>query len=143
VFGRWLPGYYADKFGRYNTAVISITLTVTSVLGIWLPVGDTKAGIIIFALLFGFSSGTNISLTPVCISQLCPIENYGRYYATCFSIASIGCLVGVPIAGGILDVSHGSYNGLILLVGFCYVGGGLGFVVARFMATGWKVKANY
>lgn len=143
VFGRWLPGYYADKIGRYNAATISITLTIISVFGVWLPAGDTKAGIIIFALLFGFSSGSNISLTPVCISQMCPIENYGRYYATCFSIVSIGCLTGVPIAGRVLDASGGSYNGLIFLVGFCYVGGGVGFIIARIMATGWKIRTVY
>lgn len=143
VFGRWLPGYYADKIGRYNAATISITVTIISVLAVWLPVGDTKEGIILFALLFGFSSGSNISLTPVCISQLCPIENYGRYYATCFSIVSIGCLTGVPIAGRVLNVSNGSWNGLILLVGSCYVGGGVGFIIARVMATGWKIKASY
>jgi MFS family permease len=143
IFGRWLPGYYADKIGRYNAAIVTIVLTIVSVLGIWLPVGDTKAGIIVFALLFGFSSGSNISLTPVCISQLCPIENYGRYYATCFSIVSAGCLIGVPVAGRILDLNHGIYDGLIILVGVCYVGGGIGFIVARGMATGWKLKSKY
>ena len=143
VFGRWLPGYFADKFGRYNMAIASISLTIISVVGIWLPVGNTKPGIIVFAILFGFSSGTNIGLTPVCISQLCPIERYGTYYATCFSIASAGCLIGVPIAGKILDFSNGSYNGLIMFVGFCYGGGWLGFTGARIIATGWKFEAIY
>jgi len=143
VFGRWLPGYYADKIGRYNAAIITIILTVISVLGIWLPAGSSKPGIIIFALLFGFSSGSNISLTPVCISQLCPIENYGRYYATCFSIVSLGCLTGVPIAGQILDRASGSYDGLIILVGLCYSGGLCFFLIARFMETGWRLNAKY
>ncbi|TVY31348.1 Riboflavin transporter, partial [Lachnellula subtilissima] len=106
VFGRWLPGFIADKIGRFNTAILAIILTVAAVLGVWLPVGNTKPGIIIFALLFGFASGSNISLTPVCVSQLCSIENYGRYYSTCFSIVSLGCLTGVPIAGKILDVGN-------------------------------------
>ncbi|TVY31135.1 Riboflavin transporter [Lachnellula hyalina] len=143
VFGRWLPGFIADKIGRFNTAVIAIILTVAAVLGVWLPVGNTKPGLVIFALLFGFASGSNISLTPVCVSQLCSIENYGRYYSTCFSIVSLGCLTGVPIAGRILDVGNGSYGGLIFFVGLVYAGGLIAFLWARLIATGLKLGVKY
>ncbi|KAI6710333.1 hsp90-like protein [Diplocarpon mali] len=61
VFGRLLPGYVADRF---NIAIVAILLTVVSVLAVWLPFGGSKAGIIVFTLLFGFGSGSNISLTP-------------------------------------------------------------------------------
>jgi predicted MFS family arabinose efflux permease len=97
-FGRWIPGFYADKIGRYNTIILSVTLNIIAVLCIWLPAGNTTAGFVMFALLFGFASGSNVSLTPVCISQLCPTESYGRYYATCYTVVSFGCLTGVPIA---------------------------------------------
>jgi hypothetical protein len=49
--------------------------------------------LVIYALLFGFSSGSNISLTPVCVGQLCKTENYGRYYATAYTIVSFGLVV--------------------------------------------------
>ncbi|TVY12760.1 Riboflavin transporter MCH5 [Lachnellula arida] len=145
VFGRWLPGLIADKIGRFNTAILAIILTVSAVLGVWLPFGNTKPGLVIFALLFGFSSGSNISLTPVCVSQLCSIENYGRYYSTCFSIVSLGCLTGVPIAGKILDVGSGSgrYWGLILFVGLVYAGGLIAFLWARLLATGLRFGIKY
>jgi MFS family permease len=79
----------------------------------------------------------------VCIGQLCNVENYGRYYSTCFSIVSLGCLTGVPIAGKILDIGNGNYRWLILFVGVCYTGGLVAFLVARVMATGWKLKTKY
>jgi MFS family permease len=143
IFGRCLPGYFADRYGRYNVAIFAIILTVISVLGVWLPFGRSQPGLVVFALLFGLASGSNISLTPVCIGQLCNVENYGRYYSTCFSIVSLGCLTGVPIAGKILDIGNGNYRWLILFVGVCYTGGLVAFLVARVMATGWKLKTKY
>lgn len=129
--------------GGFNTAIIAIILTVLAVLDIWLPFGNTKPGVIIFALLFGFGSDSNISLTPVCVSQLCSIESYGRYYSTCFSIVSLGCVTGVPIAGKILDMGEGSHRGLVLFVGCCYAGGLLAFLGARIIATGLRFKVKY
>jgi MFS family permease len=143
VFGRCLPGYFADKYGRYNIAILAIILTALSVFDIWLPLGHTPPGLVIFALLFGLSSGSSISLTPVCVGQLCPVEQYGRYYSTCFSIVSIGCLTGVPLAGMILDADGGIYRGLILFVGGCYAGGLVAFTWARLMATNWRLKSKY
>lgn len=99
--------------------------------------------LIIFALLFGLSSGSNISLMPVCVGQLCGVEQYGGYYSTCFSIVSLGCLTGVPLTRIILDVDEGRYRGLILFVGAFYAGGLVAFLVVRMMATEWKVKRKY
>ncbi|PVH74142.1 MFS general substrate transporter [Cadophora sp. DSE1049] len=143
LFGRLLPGYLADKYGRFNVATVAIILTTISVLGVWLPFGGTKPGIVVFALLFGLGSGSNISLTPVCIGQLCSIQNYGRYYSTCFSIVSLGCLSGVPIAGKILDISGGNFNGLIIFVGCCYAGGLLAFCCARVLAVGQGLRQKF
>jgi MFS family permease len=143
VFGRWLPGYYADHIGRYNTAILSILLTIISCLCIWLPAGSSTAGLVIFALLFGFASGSNISLTPVCVGQLCDTKDYGRYYATCYTIVSIGCLTGIPIAGEILQRDGGGYAGFIVFTGACYVGGLVAFGAARVLGVGWRIGVKY
>lgn len=42
VFGRWLPGYYADKIGRYNTALLAVVFTIVIIFAIWLPFGGVK-----------------------------------------------------------------------------------------------------
>lgn len=143
VFGRWLPGFYSDKIGRYNTTILFVLLTILSIFVIWLPFGSTTPGLVIFSLLFGFASGSNISLTPVCIGQLCLTQDYGRYYATCYTIVSFGCLTGIPIAGVILERCGGKYWGLILWTGCCYVGAAGAFVVARGLAGGWSLKRRY
>jgi predicted MFS family arabinose efflux permease len=118
-FGRWIPDFYANKIGCYNTIILSVTLNIMAVLCIWLLAGNTTAGFVTFTLLFGFASESNVGLTPVCISQLCPTESYDRYYATCYTVVSFDCLAGVPIAGEILAHNRGQYWGLMVFVGAC------------------------
>jgi MFS family permease len=143
VLGRVVPGFYADYIGRVNTMILTCIFAVTSLFGVWLPLGHTKAGLVVFALMFGFSSGSNISLTPVCIGQLCPTTSYGLYYSTCYTIVSIGCLTGIPIVGEILTSNGGNYWGLILFVGACYAGGLFCFTCVRIIKTDWRLRSVY
>ena len=89
-FGRLLAGWISDKIGRFNTLIITITLCVITNLALWLPAGDSKPLLIVYSLLFGFASGSNLSLLPVCVGQLCKTEKYGRAYGTCWMIGSLG-----------------------------------------------------
>lgn len=89
-FGRWLPGFFSDFLGRFNTLIATVALCLLCNACLWLPAGNSLALLVIFALLFGFSSGSNISLTPVCVGQLCKTEHYGRYYATAYTVVSFG-----------------------------------------------------
>jgi MFS family permease len=143
VFGRILPGYLADRMGRYNTNIIVIFFAILSIYGVWWPLGSAAGGLTAFALLFGFASGSNISLAPVCLGELCRTEEYGRYYATCFTVVSFGCLTGMPIAGRLISSANGDYWALILFTGSCYVGGLAAFVSARMLARGWKLRIKY
>jgi MFS family permease len=143
IFGRIIPGFFSDKVGRFNTMICITSMMAISVLGIWLPVGNTKPGILAFAILFGFASGSGINLVPVCIGQLCRTEEYGRYYATCNTVVSIGLLLGIPIAGEIIKSNGGAYWGLIVFVGMCYVGGMVPLAVARIMAVGPKLRVIF
>jgi len=138
-FGRWAPGFFADKLGRYNTVIATISLCILFIFSLWLPAGDSEAMIIAFAVCFGFASGSNLSLTPVCVGQLCKTENYGRYYGTCYTIVSLGTLTGVPIAGQILSSSSGSYTGLMLFAGIAYIAALICFVISRAARVGMEV----
>lgn len=89
-FGRWLPGYVADRLGRFNTMILTVAMCLLTTLALWLPARNSVPLMCIYAVLFGFASGSNISLTPVCVGQLCRTESYGRYYATCYTVVSFG-----------------------------------------------------
>ena len=88
--GRWLPGIMADKIGRFNTLILTNILCLISVLAVWMPASGNVAATIIFAIVFGFASGSNISLVPVCVGELCSTEAYGRFYTTVYTIVSLG-----------------------------------------------------
>ncbi|KAK4631260.1 Riboflavin transporter MCH5 [Fulvia fulva] len=151
-FGRWAPGYVADKVGRFNTQICAVSLCVASSLGLWLPatvlannashqtiLGLTTA----FAALMGFASGSNISLTPVCIGMLCPTKEYGRYIATTYTVVSTGCLIGLPIAGALVSATGGSYWGVAVFTGLSYVCGLGCFMTVRVVKGGTKVGVLY
>lgn len=144
-FGRYLPGLLADKIGRFNTMILTLVLCLLSTLALWLPAATSTPLMVLYAVVFGFASGSSISLTPVCIGQLCKVENYGRYYATCYTLVSFGCLTGIPIAGGILQGSEGGqgYWGLILFTGLSWAAAMVLFGAARVTGGGWKLRKVY
>jgi MFS family permease len=154
TFGRWLPGVFADRIGRYNSMILMLGLCCLTTLVFWLPASllpmtdgvahpAVKPLTIVYALIFGFASGSNISLTPVCIGQLCDTSNYGRYYATCYTLVSFGTLTGIPIAGALLQACGGSYYGVVIFTGTSYIISFVSFVAARGLKAGWKVKVMF
>ncbi len=150
--GRWVAGDMGDRFGRYNTMIVSLLLCTVSVLCFWLvdilvPNLDNDALLIVFVLLFGFVSGSNVSLTPICLGQLCETEEYGRYYATCYTVVAFGVLVSLPIAGGLLGAVEASgkkqYWGTALFAGLSYVAAFLCFVWVRIKVKGWNWRTKW
>lgn len=89
-FGRAIPGFVADYIGRFNTMICTVVLCAVSVFALWLPAGGSLALLIVFTLVFGFASGSNISLAAVCVGQVCSTEEYGRYYSTAYMLVSLG-----------------------------------------------------
>lgn len=142
-FGRYLPGLVADKFGRFNAMLVMIAFGFVSVFGFWMPARSSEALNIIFALAFGFASGSGISLTPVCVGQLCKVEHYGRYYATCFTVVSFSSLTGIPIAGQLIETAGGRYEGLIAFTGAAYAISFGFYYAAKVSGAGWGWRAIY
>ena len=142
-FGRWLPGLLADRLGRFNVIVTTILLCALSVLCIWLSAGDSEAALIAFAVVFGFASGSNLGLIPVCLGQLCEIENYGRCFGTAFFVASFGTLTSVPIAGQLVSAAGGAYWGLIVFAGVSYVAALCCYIASRVLSAGWNLMTKF
>ncbi|KAI4133105.1 MAG: hypothetical protein LQ338_000370 [Usnochroma carphineum] len=149
--GRYVAGDLADRFGRYNTMIVSLFLCTVSVLCFWLPDilvpnMDNYALLVVFVLLFGFVSGLNVSLTPICLGQLCETQEYGRYYASCFTVVAFGVLVSIPVAGSLLDAVEATgkerYWGAALFAGLSYVASFLCFLWVRVKVKGcnWRTK---
>lgn len=102
--GRVLPGYLADKIGRFNTLLIMIVFTLIFMLALWLPFGTTSLpALYAFAGLFGFGTGSWMALTPACVGQLCRADEFGRYYGSMYFVASLATLVCIPIGGELVQ----------------------------------------
>ncbi|KAK6070762.1 riboflavin transporter [Seiridium cupressi] len=138
VLGRLLPGYWADIMGPFNSNMLSVLVTMIATFAVWLPAGHTLPGIVIFAILFGFGTGSNISITPVCVGKLCHTQHYGRYYATCYTVVSFACLIGIPIGGSIVTACGGEYWGLIVFTGLTEVLSLVSFQIAKGVSVGWN-----
>ncbi|TVY25495.1 Riboflavin transporter [Lachnellula hyalina] len=142
-FGRFFAGLVADMIGRMNTLILSIAMCVVTCFALWLPARDSTIMLVVFAVIFGFTSGSNLSLSPVCVGQMCKTENYGRYFATCWMFVAFGTLTSLPIAGQILTACSGNYNGVIIFAGLSYVAAGISLAAARVLAVGWKLNTVY
>ncbi|KAH8424992.1 putative oxalate/formate antiporter [Aspergillus melleus] len=141
--GRAFPGLLADRLGRFNVMAMTTVICGVLTLALWYKAGQNQAAIIAYSVLFGFWSGAAISLTPVCISQVCRTEDYGKRNGTTFTLVSFATLTGIPIAGAIQERNGGDYWGLIIFAGALYMASFIAFVVARGVAGGWGLKTKF
>lgn len=125
IFGRVIPGWLGDKIGRFNIMLITTTLSTILVLAMWIP-SKGNGPIIAFAALFGFTSGTFVSMAPALVVQISKVQDIGVRTGTSFFIISIAALTGNPIAGELITKNNGGYLYLQVFCGLTMaVGAGL------------------
>ncbi len=139
--GRFFSGFLSDHAGRFNTLLLMIFLTLVVMLVVWLPFGATNLpALYAFAALFGFGTGSWMALIPVCVGQLCRAEEFGRYWGTCYFVASLATLVCVPIGGELVEsVGPKAMVGFFCAVLFL---SSISFVLSRWACLGWKWRWN-
>lgn len=143
IFGRTLPGWVGDKIGRFNTMIVMCFFTGTITLALWIP-ASSNAAIIVYAPLFGFSSGAAIGLTPALIAQISDVREIGARTGAMFGFASIAALTSAPIGGSLLDDHLGvhKYRHTKIWGGaFCLIGA-VFYMVARMYLAGRKVRVK-
>ena len=139
LLGRILPGFAADRMGRFNILLSLAVITLLIMASVWIPFGSyNEATLYTVVAIFGFGSGGWISLAPVCAGQLCRTEEYGRFYGTIYCIAAFGVLLTVPVGGELLQSTTpqtlvGFYSA-ILLVGLASV------AMSRWALLDWNWK---
>lgn len=140
VFGRILPGFAADRFGRYNAMILITALTAIIVLALWLP-GYGAVPIIIFAAFYGFFSGAAVSLSPAVVAQISKIQEIGTRNGTVYALVSIGALIGNPIGGALVTRDNGRFHYLQIFCGVTMAVGCALFIASRTAKIGlvWKI----
>ncbi|RDK38383.1 putative MFS transporter [Aspergillus phoenicis ATCC 13157] len=146
VPGRLIPSYLADRIGHHNVLTACAFFSGTSIFCLWLPFNyhHSEVGIIVFALFYGFASGSIVSLFMPCIAKFGKIESLGQIFGTFQLVISISCLTGLPIMGGILNQQHRTdFSGLQIFAGLSAILGSLflgtsNYLLAKSRRT-WKV----
>lgn len=130
IFGRILPGYLGDKLGRFNIIIITIFFLVIVVLTLWIS-AQSNVSIIVFAIVFGFSSGIFVSVVLLLIVQISDIRQIGVRNGTNFFIVVFAALCGNPIGDALISRDYGEYFYLQLFSGLTIAIGGTIYVALR------------
>lgn len=121
TFGRIVPGFLADKFGRLNIFALG-GLASAVVIFCWIQ-AVTTAGLVVYSLAIGFTTGMIISAGSAAFTE-CPKDprDLGTYIGMGMGLSSFAALIGPPVNGvllteyeGFLEVSM--FSGTMVLVG--------------------------
>ncbi|KAJ7584045.1 MFS general substrate transporter [Mycena floridula] len=131
LFGRILPNILSNRIGPFNTMILFCTASVIMLLAL-LGV-TTAAGTIVFAILYGFTSGAVVSLCGPAVASLTqdPRE-VGIRFGISFGLTGFGVLIGTPINGAILGSAFPWANSIVFSAVAMAVGA-LGLVLARYL----------
>jgi predicted MFS family arabinose efflux permease len=140
--GRILPNFAADYFGPLNMQMIFAF--VSAILSLSLIAIKSVKGILAFCVLYGFFTGTFVSLpAPTTASLSTDVSTLGARMSMAFMTAAIGSLVGTPIAGAILATDGGeNWSMLQVWSGVLLILSASSMLVARVSKVGAKVKSK-
>jgi MFS family permease len=128
-FGRIVPGILADKIGPLNMLTVAAFSTGLLIL-CWQAI-TTSAGIIVFAVVYGFCSGAIISLNTFALSTIPKNpQNIGTYVGMAMAVSSTAALIGPPINGALVT-RYGGYAQSMDLSGVFAITGAIGFLISR------------
>ncbi|GAM84094.1 hypothetical protein ANO11243_020860 [Dothideomycetidae sp. 11243] len=115
IFGRIIPNLLADFVGPMNM-IVPATL-ISGIIALCLIAARTVVPLVILCILYGFFTGSLVSLPPTIFVSLSQHKRHliGTRMGMGFFFYSIGLLIGTPAGGWILDSS--GFNGIWIFAG--------------------------
>ena len=140
-FGRLAPTALADRVGTLNT-LIPVTFLCGALLIAWTAVRNTGT-LVVFAVLYGFFTGTFVALPPSTLVALSPdLSKVGTRIGMSFSVSSIGVLVGSPVGGALLNLQTGHFVRMQVFCAVVMLVASVTFVMARVAKSGVCVRVK-
>ena len=137
-FGRLFPNWLADSIGPLNVQ-IPFALVASLLAFCWIAVRNS-AGLLVFCALYGFFSGTFVSLPgPIVYVLSVDMGTVGTRLGMAMGVAGVGLLIGNPIAGAVLR-SGGGWVGLQAWAGALIVVSAGCMMGARWARFGGRLK---
>ncbi|KAI4211284.1 MAG: hypothetical protein LQ351_005968 [Letrouitia transgressa] len=129
--GRLIPALLADRFfGPFNTLLPCVFFSGIMLL-FWIGVRDVT-GLFIFTAIYGFWANAVQTLFPSTLSSLTTdLTKMGVRVGMVFTIVSIACLTGPPIAGALMQADGGKFLYAQLFGGTTMLSGTAVLTVAR------------
>lgn len=138
ALGRIVPNLFTERTGPLNMLILCNGSSAILAF-CWLAVYDAP-GLVVFSLMYGFWSGTIVSLLPLTVASLCPsLGVFGTRMGINAVVTGLGTLVGNPLAGVIMDA--GSWTGTTLFCA-CTLAVGTAFVVFARLAKSTVLLAS-
>ncbi|TFK90900.1 MFS general substrate transporter [Polyporus arcularius HHB13444] len=131
ALGRILVGFAADKLGPVNALWVAITLSGLTQLVVWTFV-STYAGIMVFAILYGFFCGCFLSLVSAVAAKVYGADRLAGLSGLLLLFNAPGYAAGAPIGGAILGATGNSWRVVAVYSGSVQILGALCLLYARF-----------
>ncbi|KAI0805516.1 major facilitator superfamily domain-containing protein [Xylaria sp. FL0064] len=122
LFSRILPAAVGHKLGAANMLLVGAT-TLSILVFAWIGI-DSVAGITVWVVFLGFTTGSVITIPNAVASRLSQPSNTGLRIGNMWAVGAFAELIGPPIGGALLMECDGktSYLG-------CHLFGGLSVVI--------------
>lgn len=142
MVGRLIPAHLADRFfGPFNL-LVPFTLVSGILLYCWAGV-SSRGGLIGFAVIYGLFSAGIQSLFPSTLASLTTdLSKTGVRIGMVFSVISLACLTGPPLAGALIQQAGGRYLYAQMFAGTITICGCFTLAVARMAQTGRHLKVR-
>ncbi|KAI0864804.1 major facilitator superfamily domain-containing protein [Xylaria cubensis] len=137
LFGRVLPAALGHKIGAANVLLAGATILGVLILS-WISIQNI-AGITVWVIFLGFTSGSVITIPNAVGSRLSEASQTGLRIGIMWAVGSIAELIGPPIAGALLTEHDGRISYLV-----CQIFGGLSVLVgAGFLVVpAWSIMRS-
>lgn len=140
--GRLVCGLVADRvLGPVNT-LTPVAFISGILLYSWAAV-NSVASLFAFSVIYGFFAAGIQSLFPAACASLTPdLKKMGVRTGMCFSVISVACLTGPPLAGALIQMDNGKFLFAQVFGGSAFMGGALTLVAARIAKNGLSFKTR-
>jgi len=138
--GRLVCGLVADRLlGPVNT-LTPVTFIAGVLFYSWAVV-NSLGGLFVFCVFYGFFAAGVQSLFPAaCASLTTDMKKMGVRTGMCFSVVSIACLTGPPLAGALIQRDDGGFLLAQMFGGSAFVAGSCTLLSARIAKNGFNMK---
>ncbi|KAG8739439.1 hypothetical protein FRC12_016296 [Ceratobasidium sp. 428] len=139
ILGRTIPNFISDRIGVFN---VMIPCTAIAGVLVFAMFGVKSSGaLVVFAILYGFFSGSFFSLmSPMIVALARHVHEVGVRLGFAFTFIGIATLIGTPISGALLTDDYLWYRPIIF-AGIAILTGATCLTIARSMHVGHKGHA--